>query len=140
MADDTATVKVTAPVVDDGKPDMSTEAITERTKADSEAKAKETPEPKMYTATKDVYVGSTYYKAGEPFVTTDDAADFWTEIDHETGQTMKAALEKVPGDAPLDGLSVDALQAVAVTKNINVTGMDKDQLITAIKAANEPAL
>lgn len=97
-------------------------------------------DPKTYTATQDVYVGNVYYKAGQPFTTADDAADFWTEVDPTDANIMKASTEKVPGDAPLEGLNVSALQAVAVTKNINTTDMDKDQLITAIKAANEPAL
>jgi hypothetical protein len=111
-----------------------------QTVKDTGAKAGETPDPKTYTANQDVYVGGRYYKAGSPFTTADEPAEFWKEVDPETAAIDKASLNKIPGDAPLEGMELAALQAVAATKHIDTTGMDKDQLITAIKAANEPAL
>ena len=96
--------------------------------------------PKAYTATHDVYVSHTYFKAGEPFVTDADKEDTWTELSPEEASIDKGSLEKVPGDVPLEGMSTAALQALAATKNVNSTGMSKKQLIDAVKAANEPAL
>lgn len=96
--------------------------------------------PKAYTAPHDVYVGHRYHKAGEPFVTDADKEDTWTEVTPEEAHIDAASIDKVPNDVPIEGMSVAALQALAATKNVNTTGMNKRQLIDAIKAANEPAL
>lgn len=111
-----------------------------QTVKDTDAKADKKPDPKTYTSTQDVYVGQVYYKAGMPFVTAVDKEDFWNEVDPAVAAIDAASLNKVPGDAPIEGLELAALQAIAANKHINTTDMDKDQLITAIKAANEPAL
>lgn len=97
-------------------------------------------DPKAYTATVDVYTAGVYTKAGEVFVTDAEPLDTWTEKTPEEAQTIDASQNAVPADVPLEGLSDEALEAIAVTKNVNPTGMNSDQLITAIKAANEPAL
>lgn len=97
--------------------------------------------PKSYTAPHDVYVEKQYFKAGEPFVTDEPKGELWEEKSPKEVHQIEASTEKVPNDPPLEGLSVEALKAVAVTKNVNVTDLKtKDDLITAIKAANEPRL
>lgn len=99
-----------------------------------------TKNPVTYTAPEDVYVDNVYYKAGHPFATTAEPNDNWTRISEEVAHVMEASLDKVPGDPPIEGLGLEALKALAVTKNVNVESMNKKQLIDAIKAANEPAL
>lgn len=96
--------------------------------------------PVSYTAPEDVYVDNTYHKAGDPFTTTAEPNDNWVKLTTEEAHTIEASVEKVPGDPPLEGLGIEALRAVAVTKKVNPDGMNKKELITAIKAANEPAL
>lgn len=96
--------------------------------------------PKAYTAPHDVYTAGVYTPAGKVFVTDADKGELWEEKTPEEAHTIQASTEQVPSDAPLESLGVEALKAVAVTKNVNVTGMNKKQLIDAIKAANEPAL
>jgi hypothetical protein len=98
------------------------------------------PDPKAYTSPNDVYTAGIYTKSGEPFVTDADPLDEWIEKTPEEAHAIDASQNKVPADPPLESLGIEALRAVAVTKNINVTDMDEAQLITAIKAANEPAL
>lgn len=95
--------------------------------------------PKAFKAPHPVYVGGVYYKPGEIFVTDDTKGEGWVAV----GQAEKAATEAsqdIPGDPPLDSLGVDALRAVAVTKHVNPEGLSKKDLISAIKAANEPHL
>lgn len=97
-------------------------------------------DPKSYTAGHDVFTAGKYHKAGEVFVTNDEPADTWTEVKPSEAHIDQAATDKVPGDAPIEGLDLSALRAVAVTKNINTKGMGKQDLIDAIHAANEPRL
>jgi len=97
-------------------------------------------QPKAYTAPHDVYTAGVYTKAGEPFVTDAPKGDEWDEKTPAEVHAIEGSLNQAPSDPPLESLSVEALKAVAVTKNINVTGMDKAKLITAVKAANEPNL
>lgn len=98
--------------------------------------------PVAYTAPHDVYVSGIYTKAGDVFVTDADAEDSWIPKDPKDVQAIQASTQQVPGDPPLENLDVAALQAIATTKNVNTAGIesDKDALITAIKAAQEPAL
>lgn len=96
--------------------------------------------PKSYTAPEDVYQGGKFYKAGEPFVTADEPNDNWKEIHPKTMHIIEASTNPIPTDPPLEGLGVEALRAVAVTKHVNTDGLSKKQLIDAIKAADEPRL
>ncbi|MCW2405039.1 hypothetical protein M2336_001668 [Sphingobium sp. B1D7B] len=96
-------------------------------------------QPKSYKAPHDVYVGGKYYKAGEIFVTTEPKGDKWEDV----GKAEKAATDAeqpIPGDAPIESLDLAALKALAATKHVNPEGMNKKDLIAAIKAANEPKL
>lgn len=97
--------------------------------------------PQAYTAPHDVYTEKQYFKAGEVFVTDEPKGEGWEAKTPGEAHIIDAATSDVPKDAPLESLDVSALKAVAVTKNVNVTGLDsKDKLITAIKAANGPRL
>jgi hypothetical protein len=100
----------------------------------------EAPEPKAYISSSDVYTAGLFTKAGDVFVTTADANDDWTEEDPATRNIIDASTQKVPADVPLDQMSEDALQGMAASKHINTDGMDKETLITALKAVNEPHL
>ncbi len=95
---------------------------------------------KTYISTQPFYDGATYYKAGEPFVTDLDKKEEWTLVKPKDVAAVTAATEPVPDDANLSAASRDALQAVAIMKHVNIAGLDKPALITAIKAAYEPKL
>jgi len=97
-------------------------------------------DPKAYTAPHDVFTADQYTKAGEVFVTDAPKGEKWEEKTTAEVHAIDASTDKVPGDPPLESLSVDALKAVAVTKHVNPEGMNKKELITAIKAASEPRL
>ena len=97
-------------------------------------------QPKAYTAPHDVYTAGIFTKAGEPFVTDAPKGEGWIEKTPDEAHAIESSLNQAPADPPLESLGIEALKAVAVTKNINVTGMDKAKLITAIKAANDPNL
>lgn len=53
-------------------------------------------------------------------------------------RAMDEALDPTPGDVDLTALSKPALEVMASDKGINVRGLSKDDLITAIKAAHDP--
>lgn len=99
-------------------------------------------DPVAYTAEHDVYVDSRYYKAGEPFVTDAPKGEGWTERKPAEVAAIAASTDAVPDDANLEEAEVAALQAVAILKHVSIVGIAKDKkaLITAIKAAYEPAL
>ena len=103
-------------------------------------KEKKAAEPKAYTAPHPVYTAGEYTKPGEVFVTNAPKGDGWEEKTPQEAHIIEASTEKVPADVPLEGLGVESLRAVAVTKNVNPDGLSKKQLIDGIKAANEPAL
>lgn len=95
---------------------------------------------KTYISTQPFYDGSTYYKAGEPFVTDIAKKEEWTAVKPKDAAAIAASTEPVPDDANLNAATKDALQAVAIMKHVNIAGLDKPALITAIKAAYEPKL
>jgi hypothetical protein len=97
-------------------------------------------QPKTYVAPHAVYTGGKLYNPGEPFTTADKAGKEWDSIDKGEKAAIEAAQPGVPADVPLEKLSHQALEAVAASKNVNPTGLSKADLITAIKAANEPTL
>lgn len=93
--------------------------------------------PKAYTSTQPVYVDQRYYKAGEVFVTNAEPGKTWEPVD-KTEKAVADAIKPLKDDVPLEGLSKAALEAVAVDKGVNPTGLSKDDLITAIKASDDP--
>lgn len=113
-------------------------------KEPSDAKTKQAAErkgkPIAYTAPHPVYVDSRYYKEGEVFVTGAPKGEEWVERTSKEVAAIAASTDSVPDDANLDEASKSALQAVAIIKHVNITGLDKPALITAIKAAYEPHL
>lgn len=80
-----------------------------------------------------------YVKAGDVIVTAGPKGEGWETISQAEKAGIEAA-QNIPGDPPLESLSLEALRAVAVTENVNPTGLSKKELIAAIKAANEPRL
>lgn len=116
--------------------------MTDKTKAAEKPapKAQKAEQPKRYTSTADVYVDNRYYKAGEVFVTSAAKGDDWTQVSQAEAAAIQASTDTVPDDANLEEADKAALQAVAIMKHVNITGLDKPALITAIKAAYEPKL
>jgi hypothetical protein len=55
----------------------------------------------------------------------------------ELARAIEEALDPQPGDVDLTKLSKAALEAMAVDHGINAGGLSKEDLITAIKAAND---
>src|SRR6478736_5467505 len=98
--------------------------------------SKKHSQPKAYTAPHDVYTAGIYTRAGEVFVTDAPKGKEWDEKTPAEAHIIEASTESLPGDPPLEELGVEALKAVGVTKHVNVTGLNKKQLIDAIKAAD----
>lgn len=100
--------------------------------------------PTTYTAPHRVYVDSKMYEPGEPFTTTQNKGKEWTHVDPKEAAAAEAAAKGPHADADLDEMQLPALQALAATKNVQITAggkrLNKDELIAAIKAADEPAL
>lgn len=86
-----------------------------------------------------VYVDSVFYKAGEPFTTSQPEGEGWERVSPVEVAAAEAQ-NPVPADVPLETLDLSALRAFAATKHVNSDGLNKKDLIAAIKAANEPAL
>ncbi len=101
---------------------------------------KATRSPQAYVSTQPVYTGSVFYKAGEVFVTDAEPGDGWEKVTSKDAAAIEAATNPVPDDVNLDAADKAALQAVAIMKHVNIAGLDKPALITAIKAAYEPKL
>ena len=95
---------------------------------------------KTYTSEQPYHDGAKYYKPGEPFSSALPKADGWTEMRETDVAINAAATNPVPDDANLEAASKAALEAVAILKHVNIVGLDKGGLITAIKAAYEPKL
>lgn len=93
-----------------------------------------------YVSSQPVYTGSVFYKAGEPFTTDADPGEGWEKVTSKAAAAITAATDPVPDDANLEAASKSALEAVAIMKHVNIAGLDKPALITAIKAAYEPKL
>lgn len=102
--------------------------------------AKKSEQPKSYKAPHVVYQGGQLVPAGEPFVTADPKGEGWEEISDAEKKAQEAANPTLQQDVPLEKLPLAVLQAVAVMKKIDAAKMSKDEVIAAIKAADEPAL
>lgn len=100
--------------------------------------------PKTYTAPHPVYVDNKMYQPGEPFTTASPKGKAWEHADAKEAAAAEAAAKGTHADANIDELGLPALQALAATKNVAITAagkrLNKDELVAAIKAADEPAL
>lgn len=123
-----------APVKADPIPDEEKTKELDKKEADADA------EPKAYMAPHDVFVSNQFHKAGDVFVTNANKEDTWTELEADKAEAIDASQQKVPADVDYSAMDQEALVAIAAIKHVNPTGMDKDQLVDAIKAANEPKL
>jgi hypothetical protein len=98
-----------------------------------------TKNPVAYTAPHAVYVDGVYAKPGEVFVTADTPGEKWEKVTTAEKAAIEAS-QPLHGDPPIEGLSQPALEAVAVVKGVNPTGVKGKKLVDAIKAADEPRL
>ena len=135
---DTNVTNAAGKVVDAAADAIKTAAKT--TTAEPKAPKVKIGEPKAYVSDADVYVDGRYYKLGEVFVTGQPKGDTWEEVSPKVAAAIQASTDRVPDDANLEGADKSALQAVAIIKHVNITGLDKPALITAIKAADAPKL
>lgn len=95
--------------------------------------------PVTYTAPHAVYVDQKLYATGETFTTAADPGEQWEKVSKAEKAAIDASQEN-RGDPPLESLGIEALRAVAVTHKVNPEGLSKKDLISAIKAADEPTL
>lgn len=95
---------------------------------------------KRYVSDQPVYTGSTFYKAGEVFVTDAEPGEGWREVTQKEAAAITASIDAVPDGANLEAASKPALEAVAIMRHVNIAGLDKAALITAINASYEPKL
>jgi hypothetical protein len=96
--------------------------------------------PVAYTSSEPVYIEGTFFKAGETFVTGMPKGDTWDELDPVEKAAADAG-KQIKDDLNLDSMTVPALQALAASKGINLGDVkSKDDIITVIKAADEPTL
>lgn len=98
-----------------------------------------TKNPVAYTAPHAVYVDGVYTKPGEVFVTAAEPGEKWEKVTTAEKAAIEAS-QPYSGDPPIEGLSQPALEAVAVSKGVNPTGVKGKKLVDAIKAADEPRL
>lgn len=144
---ETAEAKLQSPAVKEAVKDVveavadAADAIASDSKAKEAAKApKANGKPKAYISTSDTYVGGRYFKAGEPFVTDEPKGNDWEAVDDAAKAAAEAAQPLGAGDPPLESMDLSALKAFAATKNVRADGLNKDELLAAIRAANEPKL
>ncbi len=99
-------------------------------------------QPKTYTSPIPVYVDNVLYPAGDPFTTNAPKGSTWKEVKSAAERrALESSGDFGGGDVPLESMTPDALKALAATKNVNTADLkSKKDLITAIKAANEPSL
>ncbi len=94
--------------------------------------------PKTYISTQPVDLGDEgYYQAGVPFTTAKPKGKTWETVSTKEKAAIEAS-QPLRGDPPLEELAVAALQAIAVDKRVNPKGLDKQGLIDAIKAVDDP--
>lgn len=89
------------------------------------------------------YAGGILIEEGE-FVPADVPVGSWMEPiapkDRKLARAVQEAQDESPKDVDLTALNKSALQAMAAERGINVDGLSKDDLITAIKAEREPTI
>ena len=99
---------------------------------------------RTYTSPEPVYVDGIYHNANTPFTTAQKPNDNWEKLDAGEKVAMEASDKTLNVQPALEELTLDALKALAATKNVQTTAggkpLNKADLITAIKAVDEPAL
>lgn len=85
-----------------------------------------------------------YHNPGTPFTTDAKPNDNWEKVTGGEKAALEASSKVIDVQPALEDLDLSALRALAATKNVAVTvdgkDLSKKDLITAIKAADEPAL
>jgi hypothetical protein len=101
-------------------------------------------QPTTYKSPEPVYVDGIYHNANTPFTTAAEPNDNWEKLSGGEKAAMEASDKTLDVQPPLEELGIEALRALAATKNVPATvdgkPLSKKDLITAIKAADEPAL
>lgn len=81
-------------------------------------------------------------EAGDMVPADIPVSDEWMEPVKKADRALEGAIaegqDPLPKDVDLTQLSKSALEALAAERGINVKGLSKDDLISAIKAADEP--
>lgn len=71
-------------------------------------------------------------------------SDTWMEPlkkgEGKLARAVQEALDESPKDTDLTALSKSALEAMAAERGVNVKGLSKEDLITAIRAEREPTI
>lgn len=100
--------------------------------------------PVTYKSPEPVYVDGIYHNANTPFTTATDPNENWEKLSGGEKAAMEAADKTLNVQPSLEELDLSALRALAATKNVESTvdgkSLPKRELITAIKAADEPTL
>lgn len=101
-------------------------------------------QPHTYKSGQPVYVDGIYHDAGKPFTTSAKAGEGWKKVTPIEKAAADAADKTLDVQPSLDELDLSALKALAATKMVETTvdgkPLSKKDLITAIKAVNEPTL
>jgi hypothetical protein len=97
-------------------------------------------QPVTYTAPHAVYVDSTLRRAGEPFTTSEPKGEKWEKVGEAEKVAIEASDKLLDVQPSLEDLDLAALKAMAAAKNVPTARLDKKELITAIKAVDEPKL
>ncbi|GEM70947.1 hypothetical protein SAQ01S_07130 [Sphingomonas aquatilis NBRC 16722] len=99
---------------------------------------------KTYTSPEAVYVDGIYHNANTPFTTAAEPNDNWERVKPVEKAAMEASDKTLNVQPALEDLELPALKALAATKNVpsvvDGKALSKKELITAIKAADEPTL
>lgn len=98
-------------------------------------------EPKTYTAPHAVFTGGNMFRPGEPFTTSEKKGKEWDLVSKKEKAAIEASDKTLREEPALEELEFAALQAIAVEKNVDPTGLKKKaDLIALIRAADEPRL
>lgn len=100
--------------------------------------------PKTYSSPEAVYVDGMYHNANTPFTTAAEPNENWELLDAGEKAAMEASDKTLNVQPSLEELDLPALQALAAEKGVQTTAggkrLNKAELITAIKAVDEPTL
>ncbi len=106
----------------------------------ADAKVKETTAG-SHRATQRGYAGGELIEPGKLVPANTPVSEEWMEPTKKGGEALARAIDEAQDmrndDVDLTALSKPALEAMAAERGINVKGLTKDDLITAIKAEAE---